>query len=50
MGASAAIVYLLNGQLQQIKAVIQNTIGNVSGMICFGAKGGCAMKVSTCPM
>lgn len=38
MGASAAIVYLLDGQLQQIKAAIQNTIGNVSGMICDGAK------------
>ncbi|WP_282140443.1 serine dehydratase subunit alpha family protein [Cytobacillus oceanisediminis] len=48
MGASGAIVYLLDGELQQIKAAIQNTIGNVSGMICDGAKAGCAMKVSTC--
>lgn len=48
MGASGAIVYLLDGHLDQIKAAIQNTIGNVSGMICDGAKAGCAMKVSTC--
>ena len=48
MGASAAIAYLLDGSLQQVKAAIQNTIGNVSGMICDGAKAGCAMKVSTC--
>jgi len=48
MGASGAIVYLLGGHLQQIKGAIQNTIGNVSGMICDGAKAGCAMKVSTC--
>lgn len=48
MGASGAIVYLLDGHLEQIKAAIQNTIGNVSGMICDGAKAGCAMKVSTC--
>ncbi|WP_391207593.1 serine dehydratase subunit alpha family protein [Psychrobacillus sp. L4] len=47
MGASAAIVYLLDGSLQQVKAAVQNTIGNVSGMICDGAKAGCAMKVST---
>ncbi|WML48474.1 L-serine ammonia-lyase, iron-sulfur-dependent, subunit alpha [Neobacillus sp. PS3-34] len=48
MGASGAIVFLLDGGLHQIKAAIQNTIGNVSGMICDGAKAGCAMKVSTC--
>ncbi|WP_284035853.1 L-serine ammonia-lyase, iron-sulfur-dependent, subunit alpha [Neobacillus sp. 114] len=48
MGASGAIVYLLDGGLHQVKAAIQNTIGNVSGMICDGAKAGCAMKVSTC--
>lgn len=48
MGASGAIVYLMDGGLQQVKAAIQNTIGNVSGMICDGAKAGCAMKVSTC--
>lgn len=48
MGASGAIVHLLDGHLDQIKAAIQNTIGNVSGMICDGAKAGCAMKVSTC--
>lgn len=48
MGASGAIVYLFDGNIQQIKAAIQNTIGNVSGMICDGAKAGCAMKVSTC--
>ncbi|WP_342600256.1 L-serine ammonia-lyase, iron-sulfur-dependent, subunit alpha [Psychrobacillus sp. FSL H8-0483] len=48
MGASAGIVHLLDGSLQQVKGAIQNTIGNVSGMICDGAKAGCAMKVSTC--
>jgi L-cysteine desulfidase len=47
MGASGAIVYLLGGNKEQVKAAIQNTIGNVSGMICDGAKAGCAMKVST---
>lgn len=48
MGASAAITYLLGGTIKQIKGSIQNTIGNVSGMVCDGAKAGCAMKVATC--
>jgi L-cysteine desulfidase len=48
MGASGAIAFLLGGQLQEIEAAVQNTIGNVTGMICDGAKAGCAMKVSTC--
>ncbi|UOY91339.1 L-serine ammonia-lyase, iron-sulfur-dependent, subunit alpha [Ectobacillus sp. JY-23] len=48
MGASGGIVYLLGGGLEEVKSSIQNTIGNVSGMICDGAKAGCAMKVSTC--
>jgi L-cysteine desulfidase len=46
--ASAAITYLLTDDLEKIKAAIQNTLGNVSGMVCDGAKAGCAMKVATC--
>jgi L-cysteine desulfidase len=46
--ASAAITYLLSDDLNKIKAAIQNTLGNVSGMVCDGAKAGCAMKVATC--
>lgn len=48
MGASGAIAYLLGGGLLEVEAAVQNTIGNVTGMICDGAKAGCAMKVSTC--
>ncbi len=46
--ASAAIVYLLEGTREQMYSAIQNTLGNVAGMLCDGAKAGCAMKVSTC--
>ena len=48
MGASGAIAFLLGGGLTEVEAAVQNTIGNVTGMICDGAKAGCAMKVSTC--
>lgn len=48
MGASGAITFLLGGELTEVEAAVQNTIGNVTGMICDGAKAGCAMKVSTC--
>jgi L-cysteine desulfidase len=47
-GASCGIVYLLGGELTQVKYTIQNMLGNVTGMLCDGAKAGCAMKVSTC--
>lgn len=48
MGASGGIAFLLGGGLTEVEAAVQNTIGNVTGMICDGAKAGCAMKVSTC--
>lgn len=48
MGASGAIAFLLGGGQDEVEAAVQNTIGNVTGMICDGAKAGCAMKVSTC--
>lgn len=47
-GASCGIVYLYGGKLQAINYSIQNMLGNVTGMLCDGAKAGCALKVSTC--
>ncbi|MBU2700376.1 L-cysteine desulfidase [Sporomusaceae bacterium BoRhaA] len=47
-GASCGITYLLGGDLIQVKYAVQNMLGNVTGMLCDGAKAGCAMKVSTC--
>ena len=48
IGASCGIVYLLGGDLVKVKLAIQNMLGNVTGMLCDGAKAGCAMKISTC--
>lgn len=47
-GASCGIGYLLGGDKPVIKSSIQNMLGNVTGMLCDGAKAGCALKVSTC--
>lgn len=46
-GASCGITYLLGGNLENIKFAIKNMIGDISGMVCDGAKCGCALKVST---
>ena len=46
-GAACGITYLMGGGLPQINYAIKNMIGNISGMICDGAKAGCALKVST---
>lgn len=46
-GASCGIAYLLGGNLENVKYAIKNMAGNIVGMICDGAKTGCALKVST---
>ncbi len=47
MGAVAGITWLLGGSYQQISYAICNMIGDISGIICDGAKTSCAMKVSS---
>ncbi len=47
-GASCGITYLLGGGITEIKSSIQNIAGNLTGMLCDGAKAGCALKISTC--
>lgn len=46
-GASCGIVYLRGGGYPQVCAAIKNMIGNITGMVCDGAKVGCAMKVAS---
>ena len=44
--AGAAITYLDGGTLEQIKATIDNTLANIPGIICDGAKASCAAKIA----
>ena len=46
IGASAGIVYLLGGDEQQMLGALYNMVGSISGMICDGAKDGCAYKLA----
>lgn len=46
-GAGAAITYLYGGSYEDISCTITNTLANVSGMICDGAKPACAAKISS---
>ncbi len=46
-GASCGITYLMGGCRKQVSFAVKNMIGNLTGMICDGAKPSCAMKVSS---
>ena len=46
-GSSCGIVYLNGGTYEQICAAIKNMVGNITGMVCDGAKVGCALKVAS---
>ncbi|MEL7567292.1 MAG: L-serine ammonia-lyase, iron-sulfur-dependent, subunit alpha [Dehalobacterium sp.] len=46
VGAGAALSYLMGGNDNEICLTIKTIIGGLAGMICDGAKGGCAMKLA----
>lgn len=46
VGCAAGLAYMLNGDNEQIKGSINNMIAGISGMLCDGAKLGCAYKLS----
>lgn len=45
-GAGAGICYLHGGSFAQYEATIVNTLANVGGIVCDGAKPSCAAKIS----
>lgn len=46
-GASCGITYLMGGDYDQITFAVKNMVGNITGMICDGAKPSCALKISS---
>lgn len=46
-GSGAAITYLYGGGYDEISLTIVNTIANVGGIVCDGAKPSCAAKISS---
>lgn len=47
VGASCGIVMLKGYGVDTMAAAIKNMIGSITGMLCDGAKEGCAMKVAS---
>lgn len=46
VGCATALTYLYGGSREQMKSSISNMIAGLSGMICDGAKIGCAYKLA----
>ena len=46
-GSACGIVWLSGGGFEQVCSAVKNMIGNITGMVCDGAKVGCALKVAS---
>ena len=46
-GSACGIVWLQGGGYDEVCYAIKNMAGNITGMVCDGAKTGCAMKVAS---
>jgi L-cysteine desulfidase len=47
VSSGASFTYLKGGDINQIKMTISNSLANVSGVVCDGAKPSCASKIAT---
>ncbi|MDL2233196.1 L-serine ammonia-lyase, iron-sulfur-dependent, subunit alpha [Ruminococcaceae bacterium OttesenSCG-928-L11] len=47
IGTACGITLLYGGTYGQVEAAVINMVADISGMICDGAKAGCALKIAT---
>lgn len=46
-GAAAGVAYIMGGNIRHIAGAVVNLITDLAGVICDGAKTGCALKLAT---
>ncbi|WP_349681275.1 serine dehydratase subunit alpha family protein [Sphaerochaeta sp. UBA5836] len=46
-GAASGIAYLYGGSYEEISNTITNTLANIGGIVCDGAKSSCAAKIAS---
>lgn len=46
-GAASGLVYLMDGEYEEVANAVKNMVANLTGMLCDGAKPSCAMKISS---
>ena len=47
MGVSCGIIYMLGGDYRQMQYAVNSMVADISGVVCDGAKPGCALKIAT---
>ncbi len=48
IGTACGYVYLLGGRVEEMDRAFNTMVGNLTGIICDGAKGTCALKIHSC--
>lgn len=46
-GATAGMSWLMSGDIKQVEGAMDHIVASLSGMICDGAKSGCALKLAS---
>lgn len=46
-GSSCGLTYMMGGGYREVTYAVKNMVGNLTGMICDGAKPSCALKVTS---